>query len=70
MFNEENKNQVKKTNQNLSDEFRKHDSRASFSVYSNAETANQKIQQQFYEQKKENNLLSVHVDVNNPPIKK
>ncbi|WML43096.1 hypothetical protein [Neobacillus sp. PS3-40] len=64
------KNKVKETNQYLNEKFKDYSSRASSSVDSMAERANQEIQEQFYGENERDNLLPIHVDVNNPPIKK
>jgi hypothetical protein len=65
-----NKNEAKEANRNMSKKFKDYGARFSSSVNSEAEWANQKIQEQFYGQSEEDNLLPIHVDVNNPPIKK
>jgi hypothetical protein len=67
MFEDIESNQA---NKNMSKEFKDYHARASASIDSEAEEANQKIQEAFYENKEEDHLLPFHVDVNNPPIKK
>jgi C4-dicarboxylate-specific signal transduction histidine kinase len=67
---EQTKNKVKETNQYPNEKFKDYNSRASSSVDSVAERANQEIQEQFYGENEKDNLLPFHVDVNNPPIKK
>ncbi|MCH6268855.1 hypothetical protein [Neobacillus citreus] len=66
---EQNKNEAKEVNQYLSQKFKDYSARYS-QVNSETEKANQQIQEQFYGENKENNLLPFHVDSNNPPIKK
>ncbi|MEH7335311.1 hypothetical protein V7161_22070 [Neobacillus drentensis] len=66
---EQNKNVSKETNQFMSQKFKDYSARESSEVNSEAEMANQEIQEQFYG-KNEDNLAPFHVDINNPPIKK
>ncbi|MED1467098.1 hypothetical protein [Bacillus salipaludis] len=66
---EQNKNVAKEADQKLNAHFQDYSSRASSTANSEADLANQKIQEQFYG-KSENNFLPFHIDVNNPPIKK
>lgn len=66
---EQNRNEAKEANHNLSEEFKDYSARYS-QVNSETEKANQEIQDRFNGQKKEENLLPFHVDINNPPIKK
>lgn len=66
---EQNRNEAKEANHNLSEEFKDYNARYS-QVNTETEKANQEIQEQFYGENKENNLLPFHVDSNTPPIKK
>ena len=64
------KSEVEQANKNMSKEFKDYSARASSPINSEANLANQKIQEQFYENEDEDNFLPFHVDINNPPIKK
>ena len=68
-IDEQNKIEAKETNQYMSQKFKDYSARESSEVNSEAERANQEIQEQFYG-KNEDNLAPFHVDINNPPIKK
>ena len=57
-------------NQKMSEEFQDYGARASGTAESEADMANQKIQEAFYGNEDADNSLPVHVDVNNPPISK
>jgi len=67
---EQNNDVAMSTNHTMSDKFKDYGARASSEVKSDAERANQEIQEQFYGETKEDNLSPFHVDINNPPLKK
>ncbi|OIK16566.1 hypothetical protein BIV60_03590 [Bacillus sp. MUM 116] len=63
-------NEAEEANWEISEKFKDYSARSSANVNSEADMANQQIQEQFYGEEKEINSLPFHVDVNNPPIKK
>lgn len=65
----QNNNDAREANQAISGKSKDYSARYSSQADTEAELANQKIQQEFYGDQ-ENNLLPFHVDSNNPPIKK
>ncbi|WP_312471371.1 hypothetical protein [Neobacillus sp.] len=62
-------NETVEANQKMDDLFNDSGSRNMIGDSEN-ETANHKIQEQFYGNNKTVNSLPFHVDINNPPIKK
>nr|WP_263327298.1 hypothetical protein [Neobacillus sp. Marseille-Q6967] len=66
----QNKISAEDANIKMSKQFKDYSERGSNAVNSEAERANQEIQEQFYGDNEENQLLPFHIDVNNPPIKK
>ncbi|WP_144553252.1 hypothetical protein [Bacillus sp. X1(2014)] len=65
----ETSNATTQANQAMSKSFNDYSERMSSEPTSDTEMANQKIQEQFY-QNEDDNLLPFHVDINNPPVKK
>ncbi|NRD78955.1 hypothetical protein HPT25_16445 [Bacillus sp. BRMEA1] len=65
-----NKDEAMEANQKMSEKFKDFGARETTPSNSGAEWANQEIQHQFYGNSQEDNLSPIHVDVNNPPIKK
>ncbi|PFP25930.1 hypothetical protein COJ96_19460 [Bacillus sp. AFS073361] len=65
----ETNNATTQANQAMSRSFNDYSERMSSQPNSDTEIANQKIQEQFY-QNEDDNLLPFHVDINNPPVKK
>ncbi|MBI0576355.1 hypothetical protein IEC97_03180 [Neobacillus cucumis] len=63
-------NEAEEANREMNKGFKDYGARSSAFVSSEAEEANQKIQELFYGKEKGINSLPFHVDVNNPPIKK
>ncbi|MEH7120357.1 hypothetical protein V7128_23485 [Neobacillus vireti] len=67
--NQQNK-KAEEANHSLEEKFKNLDARVSTEVGTDSERANQQIQEHFYGENETNNLLPLHIDVNNPPIKK
>ncbi|MEH7546894.1 MULTISPECIES: hypothetical protein [Bacillaceae] len=66
----QNKDSAMVANQKMSEKFKDYGAREASEVNSEADRANQEIQEKFYGKTEEDNLLPFHVDINNPPIKK
>ena len=65
----ETSNATTQANQAMNKSFKDYSERMSSQPNSDTEMANQKIQEEFY-QNEDDNLLPFHVDINNPPVKK
>lgn len=65
-----NRNEAEEANKIMSKDFKDYGARFDAEPNSEVEKANQEIQQVFYREGENNNLLPFHVDMNNPPIKK
>ncbi|MEH7086258.1 hypothetical protein V7139_26535 [Neobacillus drentensis] len=65
----ETNNATTQANQAMNKSFKDYSERMSSEPTSDTEMANQKIQEEFY-QNEDDNLLPFHVDINNPPVKK
>lgn len=63
-------NESEEANQEMSEKFKGFNPRTVSAADTEIERTNQIIQEQFYENNKENNFLPFHIDVSNPPIKK
>lgn len=66
----QNENSTKEANAKMRERFKDFSARVTTEATSEAEKANQEIQEEFYGSAEQNNSLPFHVDVNNPPIKK
>lgn len=60
----------KDVNVKMNEHFKDYSARGASEANSEAERANQEIQEEFYGSDEENNLLPFYVDSNSPPIKK
>jgi len=67
---QQNNNEAVEANKKMDEKFHDYGARASAPAESEADMANQKIQEVFYGNDEADNSLPVHVDVNNPPISK
>lgn len=68
--NKQTENESVEANKKMGEYFTDYNARATAPATSEAEEANQKIQEDFYGDGKKSHSLPFHVDVNNPPIKK
>lgn len=64
------KNEAVEANQKMDEWFKVDSVRESSLANSEAEWANDKIQEEFNKKTEGDNLLPFHIDINNPPIKK
>jgi hypothetical protein len=67
---DQNHNSTKEANVKMSEQFKDYDYQGTSEANSEAERANQEIQEKFYGNTEENNFLPFLVDSNSPPIKK